>query len=160
MAQKITVDVAGEEFSNNMVIPEGWYHVRVNNVPDIKVGIDSGKKYMEWSLEVIEDYCAGIPLILRTTLDKGDDPKKSKRWLFHQAMVACKIKKVEEKYIFSLEDLNGKEFWVKVVVKIEQYKGSEFEKNEIKQIALMPSTAKKSEDSTVVSDPINEEIPF
>ena len=166
---KLTVDVSGEKF-DNVLVPDGWYKVSISQIPELKQGKESGKKYLELSLKIIEGNYHGTSLILRATLEKGDNPLKSKRWLFSQMMTACKIEKVNEKYSFTLEELQGKEFWVKVIVKEESYNGNVFSKNEIKQVALEPvysdgSKGKVVEGKVVVGDsgPLpddDDQIPF
>lgn len=166
-AAKITVDMTGEEFGNYSIVPEDWYQVRVVEIPELKTGKESGKKYMEWVVKVIGGgQHDGSPMVIRTTLEKGDDPKKSKRWLFHSAMVACKIEKVNEKYSFSLEELMGKEFWVRVVVTENSYNGKVYEKNEIKEIAIEPrlkeqkTATSNGNGSSVFNDEQDDSIPF
>ena len=154
---KVTVDCTGEVI-RAPVMPEGWYAVYVSDVPTIEVGKDSGKKYIQWPLKVSSGNFAMTPLILRTTLDKGDDPTKSKRWLFHQTIAACKIEKVNDKYVFGLDELKDKKFWVKVIVKEESFNDNVFEKNEIKSVAIEPPIEKKS--NPVFPEPGTEEIGF
>ena len=155
MSPRMTVDVAGEQVKAP-VVPENWYPVKVIKAPELKVGKDSGKKYLYWLLEITGGPYSGVPLAVNTTLEKGDDPLKSKRWLFHQAMVACGVEKVNDKYSFDLDGLVGKEFYVKVIVKEESYNDNIFDKNEVKQIAKEPTQPKTAKGEKVEQD----EIPF
>lgn len=134
---KIKIDLTGEMIKAPLV-PEGWYHVKVYQIPTIEVGKESGKKYMHWVLVILDGEQRGIPLELRTTLEKGTDPKRSKRWLFHQAMACCGIEKKDEKYEFDTAELVDKQFWVFVSVKEETYNNNPVTKNEVKKIALQP----------------------
>ena len=156
---RVTVDVTGEEFGNELV-SEGWHRFKIVEVPTVKTGKDSGKKYIEWPVEIVDDVFAGVTMKLNTTLDKGDNPKKSKRWLFHQMMVALNIPKIENKYSLILEETVGKDFSGKVVIEENSYNGKVFQKNQVKQVA---SDAEVRSVEQPKSDPMfkdQEEIPF
>ena len=157
---KLTIDCKGEQI-NPMILPEDWYAVVVEEVPTLETGKKSGKKYLLWKVKVATGEFEGFQVRMNTTLDRGDDLTKSSRWLFHQAMASCGIKKINDKYSFELAELKGKEFWIKLSVKEDSYNGNVFEKNEVRQIAIEPS--KPKEKSIIISDSIeNEEdkIPF
>ena len=134
MSPRINIDTTGEVIKAP-VVPAGWYHVRVMETPTVKAGKASGKKYLYWVLQIASGLHKGILLSTNTTLDRGDDPTKSKRFMFHQAIAACGIEKVNDKYSFDLDELKDKEFYVFVTVKEESYNNNLFEKNEIKKIA-------------------------
>ena len=148
----MTMDLTGEN-TGNIVVPEGWYNVEVIMMPQVRVGKNSGKKYVAWpGLKILEGKYEGIYLSINTTLEKGNDPLRSKRWLFHQAMAGCGIKKVNNKYELDIikeknpetgeEEiylkLLEKTFWVKVTIKQDIWQGEPIEKNEIKRIAIEP----------------------
>lgn len=142
----VSIDINGERVQAP-IVPEGWYLVKVINVPEIKEGKTSGKKYMHWIFQVIAGKYTGVPLECNTTLEKGENPLKSKRWLFHQAMAACGIKKNDQgKYEFMTENLVDNKFYIRVIVKQDEYTNYEnktvkTEKNEVKEIAFEPREA-------------------
>ena len=143
----MTMDLTGEN-TGNIVVPEGWYNVEVMAMPQVRVGKNSGEKYVAWVLRITHGRYDGVYLSTNTTLQKGNDPARSARFMFHQAMAACGIKKINDKYEIDIVKeknpeaiflkLTGKTFWVKVTIKIENWKGEDIEKNEIKRIAIEP----------------------
>ena len=157
---RLTLDVKGEKLENKLV-PEGWYRFKIYRVPEIKIGKESGNKYLEWCIEIVDGNFAGVALKICTTLDKGDDPHKNKRFFFHNMMLALGIPKADDKYSFLLEEMENREFYGKVIIESKLYKGEPQEKNQIKQVS---SELPKPKPQETTPDPIfkdqEEEIPF
>ena len=155
----LTIDVKGERL-DNVLVPEGWYRLRIYKTPEIKTGKDSGSKYLEWCVEIVKGNFSGVAMKIRTTLARGDDPKVNKRYFFHNMMLVLGIQKVNDKYSFLLEEMENREFYGKVIIENKIYNGEPQEKNEVSKVALeLPKLASNQPKP----DPVfknQEEIPF
>jgi len=125
----LTVDFKDEDYDNKLIASAGWHRVAVRGIPEVKEGKDSGNKYIEWKLGVMEGEFKNASLRIITTMVKG------KRWMFSNMMRVCDIEKKDDKYVFELAILKGKEFYAKVEIKEEMYNGQLYEKAEVKRVA-------------------------
>ena len=134
------------EGGQKSLLPDGWYQVEIVSNPEIRKGKESGKPYILWSTTVCDGEHGGTLVEIRTTLDKGDDPKKSKRFLFHQMMKSLDVKKENNAYHLQVNDsgselngLVGKRVYVKVETRENSYNNRVYKKNEVKHANKTPN---------------------